>query len=882
MAGGLKWILPALVLAWVATSFAAKSQTDSKITGSNACISKLKCHECIQTPSCAWCAMPGFEDKRCFLPHINKKTSLQCPANYTFNPDNYFQLVRHKKLTKGNYNQAVEAGEETFSGSEKDLPSDDIPAHPKRNSQKSVDISSNSHSNSKQEAVQLYPQEITLKLRINEVQKIKVEYVQAEDYPVDLYYLMDLSNSMKDDKQKLSDLGQNLVKSMSEITSNFRLGFGSFVDKVVMPYVNMAPNAREKPCHDCAAPYGYRNHMPLSQNTDRFATEVREAPVSGNLDAPEGGFDAIMQAIVCRDEIGWREKARKLLLFSTDASFHYAGDGKLGGIVKPNDGCCHMDKGGMYTHSDVQDYPSISQINLKVKENSVNIIWAVTEEQIKIYSNLTKHIEGSYAAKLSDDSSNIVDLVRDQYNAISSSIEMKDTASNYINLRYFSSCLGNGPMIETNKCDGMKVGKKVEFSVEVEVPACPQNRSEWHQRFLIYPVGINESLTVNLEMLCDCECERGDAAAIASGFEASSKECNAHGDLSCGICDCNEGFFGKQCECSANDRGQADMDELACRRDNTTTGVCSGRGTCECNMCVCNPRDDPNELITGQYCECDNFSCDRSHKELCSGKDNGICVCGNCECKEGWSGSACDCSTKKDMCMLNGVECSGHGVCECGHCKCNIEGENRYTGQYCSVCRSCPSRCDELKPCVLCAAFGPSYSLIHGDSVNSSFGLIDEDGMTLLSSSSSSTGAGFECTANCSLDNLEYEMVDQLEVDVDADEIGCHGYDENDCKYYFAYYHNVTSNHLLVRVQRQRECPPQVYVLGIVLGVIAAVVLIGLALLLLWKLLTTIHDRREFAKFEKERMMAKWDASVNPIYKQATSTFKNPTYNASK
>jgi protocadherin alpha len=46
---------------------------------------------------------------------------------------------------------------------------------------------------------------------------------------------------------------------------------------------------------------------------------------------------------------------------------------------------------------------------------------------------------------------------------------------------------------------------------------------------------------------------------------------------------------------------------------------------------------------------------------------------------------------------------------------------------------------------------------------------------------------------------------------------------------------------------------------GIVLGVIGAIVLIGLALLLLWKLLTTIHDRREFAKFEKERMMAKWD-----------------------
>jgi len=28
--------------------------------------------------------------------------------------------------------------------------------------------------------------------------------------------------------------------------------------------------------------------------------EVEDAPISGNLDAPEGGFDAIMQAIACK------------------------------------------------------------------------------------------------------------------------------------------------------------------------------------------------------------------------------------------------------------------------------------------------------------------------------------------------------------------------------------------------------------------------------------------------------------------------------------------------------------------------------------------------------------------------------------------------------
>jgi protocadherin alpha len=75
----------------------------------------------------------------------------------------------------------------------------------------------------------------------DEAYRFTVSYSQAQDYPVDLYYLMDLSKSMEDDKEKLSVLGDLLVESMQKITSDFRLGFGSFVDKVVMPYVSTVP-----------------------------------------------------------------------------------------------------------------------------------------------------------------------------------------------------------------------------------------------------------------------------------------------------------------------------------------------------------------------------------------------------------------------------------------------------------------------------------------------------------------------------------------------------------------------------------------------------------------------------------------------------------------
>lgn len=52
---------------------------------------------------------------------------------------------------------------------------------------------------------------------------------------------MDLSKSMEDDKVILSKLGDSLAEAMKNITKDFRLGFGSFVDKPLMPYASTLP-----------------------------------------------------------------------------------------------------------------------------------------------------------------------------------------------------------------------------------------------------------------------------------------------------------------------------------------------------------------------------------------------------------------------------------------------------------------------------------------------------------------------------------------------------------------------------------------------------------------------------------------------------------------
>ena len=60
--------------------------------------------------------------------------------------------------------------------------------------------------------------------------------------------------------------------------------------------------------------------------------KVRAAPISGNIDNPEGGLDALMQArerekdlnmwadqvMVCGERVGWREEARRVIIYTTD------------------------------------------------------------------------------------------------------------------------------------------------------------------------------------------------------------------------------------------------------------------------------------------------------------------------------------------------------------------------------------------------------------------------------------------------------------------------------------------------------------------------------------------------------------------------------------
>uniref|UniRef100_A0A8C7T213 Integrin beta n=1 Tax=Oncorhynchus mykiss TaxID=8022 RepID=A0A8C7T213_ONCMY len=773
------------------------SHTVFQITQWNECIkaNAKSCGECIQVGAkCGWCMDPGFlkqgeaTSTRCDeLESLRKRG---CSSTKVENPQGSQRALKNKAVTNRNKGEGK-------------LRPEDI--------------------------TQVQPQKLTLSLRSGEPQSFNLKFKRAEDYPIDLYYLMDLSYSMKDDLENVKNLGTHLMLEMSKITTDFKIGFGSFVEKTVMPYISTTPSKLLNPCtgdQNCTSPFSYKNVLKLTSNGQEFNTLVGQQQISGNLDSPEGGFDAIMQVAVCGEHIGWRNVTR-LLVFSTDAGFHFAGDGKLGGIVLPNDGKCHLEN-NMYTVSHYYDYPSIAHLVQKLSDNNIQTIFAVTEELTGFQLTYMMGI-------LSANSSNVINLIIDAYNSLSSEVILENSKLPVgVTIMYQSRCkngvTGEGEM--GRKCSNISIGDEVSFTISITAKQCPKMGKP--ETIKIKPLGFNEEVEITLNFICECDCHK-------DGIENSDICHNGNGTYECGACRCNEGRIGRQCECSTNEVTSEDLDK-SCRKDNGTD-ICSNNGDCVCGTCECKKRENPEERYSGMFCECDNFNCDRSNNKLCGG--HGHCECRVCICDANWTGSACDCSLDTTTCLASNKQiCNGRGTCECGTCRCT---DPKFQGPSCEICPTCPGVCAEHKECVQCRAFGT------GEKKDT-------------------------CERDCSYFNLiKVKDRDKLPQPGQAFPLmHCKERDANDCWFYYTYAVNKTEKE--VHVMETLDCPEGPDIIPIVAGVVAGIVLIGLALLLIWKLLMIIHDRREFAKFEKEKMNAKWDTGENPIYKSAVTTVVNPKY----
>lgn len=145
--------------------------------------------------------------------------------------------------------------------------------------------------------------------------------------------------------------------------------------------------------------------------------DINKTYSDGNYDTQEATLDALMQSMVC-EEINWRPSS-KMIVVSTDAPYHSAGDGKFVGAYKPNDMRCHLTN-SIYTpdQSLLYDYPSVSQINKVANEQDIAIVFAVLEKVKNTYEILSKQISTARTVELKNatmEKSQIVDTIKTQY-----------------------------------------------------------------------------------------------------------------------------------------------------------------------------------------------------------------------------------------------------------------------------------------------------------------------------------------------------------------------------------------------------------------------------------------------------------------------------------
>nr|ALJ30161.1 CD18 transcript 1 [Paralichthys olivaceus]ALJ30162.1 CD18 transcript 2 [Paralichthys olivaceus] len=670
-------------------------------------------------------------------------------------------------------------------------------------------------------AVQLSPQKISLKLRPGLPATFNVSFKRVQGYPVDLYYLMDLSYSMKDDLENVKGLGQNLFAALKNITAHAQIGFGAFVDKTVLPYTNTNKDKLQKPCDEdyqqCQTAFGYRHVLSMTPHEDEFRREVTRQFISGNLDSPEGSLDAMMQAAVCGDKIGWRKSSTRLIVLTTDDGFHMAGDGKLAGILEPNDEQCHMEN-KLYTKSSEMDYPSVGQLAMQLEKNNIQPIFAVTNNMEHVYKQLSQMIPKSEVGVLSSDSNNVVQLIESAYNRLSSKVTVThDNLPDNVRVVYKPICKNPGPAGDSNGvCDNVRVGEEIAFEVTVTAQSCMENKS-----FTIRPLGIKDTLTVSLSTNCECQCKDPN--------EASHIHCNRKGGVHCGICSCHDGFVGQFCNCSIGNK-----DESSCQRQNGTE--CEGRGDCVCGRCQCHTTEG-GKRYHGDFCECNDEHCEKFQNKLCGG--NGECKCGSCDCHTGYEGSACQCMVSEEGCRtLNDTVCFGRGSCKCNRCQCK-EG---YQRPHCQHCLGCSDPCLTKLNCIECLGFdsGPFKK---------------------------------NCSEACSK-SVNHGMVEKFTITSKQ----CHQKDSGGCWITYKLDQLVGEDSYRAEILTKRDCPEPPNVIAIIGGSIVSVALIGILLLMLLKLIFYMRDLKEFRKFENEKKMSKWAKADNPLFQNATTTVANPIF----
>ncbi|KAJ8979397.1 hypothetical protein NQ317_015826 [Molorchus minor] len=673
-----------------------------------------------------------------------------------------------------------------------------------------------------EEVVQFRPQIFNIKLSLDTPVNFTFTYKPAKNYPLELYYLGDLSVSMREHLGIFKTLGKDLPNNLTQLTKNYRLAYGSFLDKIAMPFYFTAPESYDRPClnlllDDCEPGYLFKHRLSFTKDADKFAEMVSNSKITANIDDLDGALDAILQILACEKKMGWTVSSRKIILLPTDSLLHTAGDGILAGaVLKPNSTCL-IDDEGNHISPLTFDYPSVGEIADLLKEKKVNIIFAVKDKvKIEYYRQVTRELlrDSAFVGELEEKSGNILHLItKGFYNfARQVSFSVNHTESGNLDVKFFSDCDGLGVLNRTSTCYNVEENA-VNFTVQLTLRSPPTKKQDL---LFIEEKNINERVTLNITYLGICDCKN---------YQGEIPSCN-NGSFRCGQCICDEGWTGSVCDEDCNENDNFD----SCRQfiDGVPSSICHRNGNCVCGKCAC------GFPYNGKYCE---YRCPVNNGTICSGLAQGKCVEGACECREGYTGEDCSCSTSTSNCKLfEGMdECSDNGDCVCNTCKC----KTGFSGQYCEVDRVNNTLCDDYREFVEdAAANGTTEATKDGGDLL--IDEVDDDRRSQVCGNTTCETFTYVGNSLCTI-NFCYNS-------------GQHG-----------------AIHLLMTKNCYMTAGFKAMTMGI--AVFVAILLGGLIVIACTKYRMYRLEQAEYRQFENERKMFN---ELNPIYKDPVTSYENP------
>ncbi|MCC2596695.1 hypothetical protein LKR43_10120 [Pusillimonas sp. MFBS29] len=220
--------------------------------------------------------------------------------------------------------------------------------------------------------------------------------------PIDLMVLQDASGSFSDDVVTVRSLLDDLFAEVRDIHSDSRFGASSFVDKPASPFGS-----------EYSGDYVYSTDAKITGDTTAIKEAFEMLEVRSGSDGPESQLEALYQIALrtikddgttttLDDEIGFREGAMRIVVLTTDADYHKAGDHASAGS---NNGDTVLDGDPAGTG---EDYPEVAQVKAALELANIYPIFAVTGSYQSTYGDLVSELGRGDVVPLSSDSSDLI------------------------------------------------------------------------------------------------------------------------------------------------------------------------------------------------------------------------------------------------------------------------------------------------------------------------------------------------------------------------------------------------------------------------------------------------------------------------------------------